>query len=240
MNREYEKLARLRLFLTTEHTCSYLPNRRARNLVADPQTVDSQVATQLARFGFRRSGDHIYRPHCTDCAECLSIRIPVHEFKPNRSQRRNWNRNQDLRVEIARPSFHGQHYRLFLRYLKARHPNGGMDDFLPENYSAIIASAWSQTLLYEFRDDHRLLAVAVVDRLDEGLSSVYTFFEPEETVRGLGTFAILWQIHAAQQAGMRWVYLGYWIQECRKMRYKAGFQPCEIFLAGKWTRHLRT
>jgi arginine-tRNA-protein transferase len=123
---------------------------------------------------------------------------------------------------------------LFVRYLKHRHRHGGMDDYTPESYRSIIASEWSHTVLYETRLGSRLLAVAVVDEIENGLSSVYTYFDPAERGRSLGTFSVLWQIDEAIRRGMAWVYLGYWIQACRKMAYKANFHPHEIFVGGKW------
>ena len=234
MNVRLDPLSVLRLFLTTEHSCSYLPGRRARHLVADPLAVDNSLYSHLITLGFRRSGDHVYRPQCAGCKACLSLRIPVPTFKPNRSQRRIWNKNQDLQVHWLEPCLHAEHYRLFARYLEARHPNGGMDDSSPESYLSFITTGWSDTCLCEFRQDSRLLAVAVTDRVDDGLSAVYTFFDPAVTARSLGTYAILWQIAEARRRGLEWVYLGYWVQECRKMAYKANFRPCQLFIGGKW------
>lgn len=228
------KLHTLRLFLTAEHPCSYLPGRVARNLVADPMAVDDQVYGELVVLGFRRSGDHIYRPHCADCEACLSLRIPVADFRFNRSQRRTWHRNADLEVQERDPWLYWEHYQLFRRYLRARHPNGGMDDTTPDHYLAFVTSCWSDTRLYEFRCDQRLLAVAVVDRVDDGLSAVYTFFDPLEAARGLGTQAVLWQIAEARRLGLTWVYLGYWVRDCRKMGYKDRFRPHQVFSGGQW------
>lgn len=234
MRLNQDRLNDLRLFLTLEHPCNYLPGRSARNLVADLQATDNLTYSQLAQLGFRRSGAHVYRPHCTACRECLSLRIPVSKFQPTRSQQRLWNKNRDLSASTVKAQFKTEHYLLFKRYLKARHFAGGMDDTDPQNYLSFVTSNWSDTLLYEFRLDNRLLAVAVVDRLDDGLSAVYTFFDPDEPRRGLGNYAILWQIGEARRQGLSWVYLGYWIQGCRKMAYKTSFHPHEVFLAGRW------
>lgn len=234
MNARLDSLRSLRLLLSAEHNCSYLPGRPARHLVADPLVVNNQVYSQLATLGFRRSGDHVYRPHCRGCKACLSLRIPVRAFRSNRSQRRTWNRNRDLQVRCLKPVFDFEHYQLFSRYLQARHPGGGMDDSSPESYLSFITAGWSDTLLYEFRRGGRLLAVAIVDRLDNGLSAVYTFFDPTETARGLGTYAILWQLADARRQELEWVYLGYWVQECHKMAYKANFRPHQVFVGGGW------
>ncbi len=234
MGAHQDRLKTLRLFLTVEHTCSYLPRRRACNLVADPLAMDNELYTQLARLGFRRSGEHVYRPHCAGCHECLSLRIPVAGFRPNRSQRRVWSRNADLEVRPLKPQFDLEHYRLYERYLHARHPGGGMDDCSPESYLSFLTSRWSDTRLFEFRHKDRLLAVAVADQLDDSLSAVYTFYEPDESSRSLGTYGVLWQVAKARRLGLAWVYLGYWVRDCAKMAYKDKFRPAEVFLGGRW------
>ena len=224
----------MRLFITTDYPCSYLQGRQARNLVADPEAVDQLTFEQLMLMGFRRSGEHVYRPHCQGCRECLSLRIPVEQFQPNRSQRRLWQRNQDLQVKLMSPGFRLEHYRLFERYVHSRHPHGGMDNTNPDSYLSFISSHWSDTWLWEFSDAEGLRAVAVVDHLKEGLSAVYTFFDPDLPAWSLGNYAILRQIEHAKQHAMRWVYLGYWIQNCQKMNYKAYFKPHEVFYDGEW------
>jgi arginine-tRNA-protein transferase len=225
----------LRLFVTGEYHCSYLPKRWARNLVVDPLAVSNGLYSRLTDQGFRRSGDHLYRPHCMRCSECVSLRVPVATFQPNRIQRRTWRKNRGLRVTGVDCRFEKEHFELFERYLDGRHPNGGMDDMTPDNYLFFIAAHWSHTRLYEFRQDGRLLAVAVSDRLSRGLSAVYTFFDPRQRNRSLGVYAILWQIAEAKRLGLDWVYLGYWIRECEKMSYKVNFKPCEVFKAGVWS-----
>ncbi|HHW78075.1 MAG TPA: arginyltransferase [Xanthomonadaceae bacterium] len=234
MSNPRDSLYDLRMFLTTDYPCGYLPGRLARNLVADPTVTDNRLYTQLAELGFRRSGDHVYRPHCRGCVACRSLRLPVARFQPNRSQRRIWSHNQDLRTQVLDAEFKDEHFELFARYLSARHAGGGMDPASEETYWSFIASRWCPTWLCEFRRDRELLAVAVMDRLDNGLSAVYTFFDPLEVARGLGTYAILWQIAEARRLDLQWVYLGYWIEQCGKMVYKARFKPYEIFVTERW------
>ncbi len=234
MGLRQDRLRTLRLYLTVEHPCGYLDGRAARNVVADPRVMDNGLYAQLARLGFRRSGEHVYRPHCLGCGECLSLRIPAGRFRPNRTQVRTARANADLRVSCRQPGFSQEHYRLFERYLKHRHPNGGMDNPTPESYLSFITARWSDTRLYEFRQEKALLGVAVVDHLEDGLSAVYTFFDPQAGRRSLGTYAILWQIGEAARLGLDWVYLGYWIRHCQKMAYKAGFRPHEVFIDGRW------
>lgn len=224
----------MRLFITTDYPCSYLPGRNARNLVADPSAIDQLSYEQLVLMGFRRSGEHVYRPHCQGCSGCLSLRIPVEQFKPNRNQRRIWKQNQDVQVRIMPPGFRLDHYRLFERYVHGRHPDGGMDNTNPDNYLSFISSRWSDTWLWEFTVQDQLQAVAVVDHLQDGLSAVYTFFDLDSAARSLGTYAILYQIEQARQQGLKWVYLGYWIKNCQKMAYKSNFKPYQIFIEGEW------
>jgi arginine-tRNA-protein transferase len=234
MNARSEQMPAVRLLLTGDYPCGYLPPRMARNLVVDPATVDGPTYNQLARLGFRRSGDYVYRPHCVGCQACLSLRVAAATFQPTRSQRRNWQRNQDLQVYWQAVTFTREHYRLFERYLHRRHPHGGMDNNSPDSYLRFIAADWSDTRLVEFRAGDRLLAVAVVDRLADGLSAVYTFYDLAEPPRGLGTYAILWQLAEARQRGLEWVYLGYWVAGCRRMAYKNKFGPHQVFRAGQW------
>jgi arginine-tRNA-protein transferase len=185
--------------------------------------------------GFRRSGSDVYRPCCYRCQACVSTRIPVESFKPSRSQKRTWNLNQDLSVRVNQDGYREEYTDLYLRYVRSRHAGGGMDDDTPSTFANFILTDWCQTVLIEFWKDERLMAVASTDWLKQGLSSVYTFFDPEEgSERGLGTFALLWQIHWAKELKLPYVYPGYWIKESPKMNYKVRFQPIEGFVNNQW------
>ncbi len=227
------------IYLSHPYPCDYLPNRYAQSLYLPPDTeIDVGRYTTLVANGFRRSGRLIYRPHCPGCRACVPVRIPVARFRPNRSQRRCWRKNRDLTV-IDRPAaFHREHYELYRRYIDARHGDGGMADSSPEDYADFLFCDWCDTHFYEFRRQDTLLAVAVVDVLEDGLSAVYTFFDPNQSERGLGTYAILWEIAAARRMNLRWLYLGYWIAQCGKMAYKNRFQPLEYFRGERWHDHL--
>ncbi len=223
------------LYSTGEHACSYLPERIARTVFVDPRyPIDNRQYGMLVRQGMRRSGTYIYQPGCPTCQACKSLRIPVADFTPSRSQRRCWYKNDDLRVIGRRPEFHDEHFRLYLDYLTRRHPGSGMDDPDPDRYMEFLVAPWSDTVFYEIRCGERLLGVAVTDRIPDGLSAIYTFFDPRERKRGLGIWAVLWQIEHARAAGLPYVYLGYWIAESAKMRYKTDFRPHEIYQDGKW------
>lgn len=228
------------IFLSMPHPCSYLPGKTATTLFIDPRyPLDTDKYSRFTQLGFRRSGDLIYRPHCRDCNACVPVRIPVQRFVASRSQRRTWQRNADVRVVPHAPTFNPRHFDLYLRYQSLRHPGGGMDDSDPQKYVNFLVSRQVRTTFYELSAAGRLLGVAVVDHLRDGLSAVYTFFEPEEHARGLGTYAILWQVEQARAAGLPWVYLGYWIAESRKMSYKSKFRPLELYRHGQWSEMRR-
>src|SRR5688572_4703097 len=223
------------VFLSMPHPCSYLSGRTATTLFIDPRfPLDRQHYGAFTRLGFRRSGDLIYRPHCAECTACVPVRIAVDRFKRSRSQRRTWARNSDVRVSAQPNVFVQEHFDLYVRYQAARHAGGGMDDTDPEKYENFLIGRRMETTFYEMRVDGRLLGVAVVDRLNDGLSAIYTFYDPGEHTRSLGTFAVLWQVEHARSLGLLWVYLGYWIAESGKMSYKTNFQPLEAYRNGQW------
>lgn len=225
------------LYQTQPHDCDYLPREEATTVFVDPRFPKSMpFYDALIQQGFRRSGGQIYRPQCPGCGQCISVRVPVAEFQPRRSQRRCWRKNEDLVTRSQPPRFHPEHYDLFSRYVRQRHPGGGMAEHDPVAYLNFLASDWSRTRFYEFRRDGELLAVAVVDVFATAWSAVYTFYDPDQEDRGLGVYSVLWQIHQAQAQGMEWLYLGYWIRDCRKMRYKNEYQPLEYCLQGRWVR----
>jgi arginine-tRNA-protein transferase len=230
------------LYLSMPHACSYLPGRMSTIMFVDPQSpIDAALYSNFVRHGFRRSGELIYRPYCRNCSACVPVRVPVKDFQPNRAQKRVWRRNQDVIVTARPPLYDPEHFALYRRYQAARHQGSSMDDPDPERYLNFFFSRQTETVFYELhlapdRDNGRLLGVAVVDVLRDGLSAMYTFFEPDEPARGLGVFTILWQIIEAQRLGLSWLYLGYWIEECPKMAYKINYQPLEALDKGKWSR----
>ena len=230
----------LRLFQTGGHACGYWPERSARDLVLDPRDPRlAQVYPQALDWGFRRSGDLVYRPHCAHCRACVAVRIPVAGFTPDRSQRRCLARNAGLATRIVPARRSGEHFQLYQRYLGARHLDGGMDGHGTSEFDQFLVGNWSDTRFLEVREPGdgapgRLLAVAVTDRVGNGLSAVYTFFDPDLPQRGLGTFSILQQIQWAQREGLRQLYLGYWIAGHGKMDYKRRFRPLEAFDGRGW------
>jgi arginine-tRNA-protein transferase len=226
---------RLQFYLTAPYPCSYLPGREARSQVVTPGSqVDTAVFSELARMGFRRSGLYVYRPRCDACSACVPVRVPVADFAPNRSQRRCQARNADL-TRILRPLvFDEAHFQLYGRYQKARHAGGGMDQDDSEQYRGFLLSSRVDCALAEFTLEGRVVMVSLLDRLLDGLSAVYTFYEPDLAPRGLGVFGVLSAIQLARQLGLDYLYLGYWIAESRKMAYKAGYRPLQGYRQGQW------
>ncbi|OEO25604.1 arginyltransferase [Pseudomonas sp. J237] len=229
------ELARLKFYATQPHACSYLPDEQATTLFLDPsQPMDVEVYAELSEMGFRRSGDHLYRPHCQNCVACVPARIPAETFAPNRQQRKILKRNEDIVVTPARPVFNEEYYALYSRYIEQRHADGDMYPPSRDQFSTFLVRSLSFSRFYEFRKDGRLVAIAVTDVLPNGLSAVYTFYDPSEERRSLGRFAILWQINQTQQLGLHALYLGYWIKNCKKMNYKTQYRPIELFINQRW------
>lgn len=229
------ELARLKFYATQPHTCSYLPDEQATTLFLDPsQPMDPGVYADLSELGFRRSGDHLYRPHCQRCNACVPARIPAARFLPNRQQKRILKRNADVTVTAARPRFTEEYFDLYKRYIDQRHADGDMYPPSRDQFSTFLVRDLPFSRFYEFRLGTRLLAVAVTDLLPNGLSAVYTFYEPEQERRSLGRFAILWQITEALRLDLGAVYLGYWIKNCKKMNYKTQYRPIELLINQRW------
>ncbi len=230
-------LSTLKLFATQPHPCSYLDNQEATTLFVDPEAkVDIQLYTQLSQLGFRRSGAHLYRPQCLRCQACISCRIPVNLFKPNRNQKRCWKLNQDVSLQLVSDIRSREHYLLYSKYIEQRHPDGDMYPPSEEQYNAFLTSEWNLTQYIEFRVEGRLIGVSVCDQLGDGLSAVYTFYDPAEEHRSPGKFAILAQIDKARSLGLEFLYLGYWIKECEKMNYKIQYRPLDLLVNRRWMR----
>jgi len=229
-----------RLFQTTEHACGYWPERVARDLVFDPRDPRMQQWYPLALgWGFRRSGDIVYRPHCAQCRACVAVRIPVARFHPDRSQRRCLARNANVDMRVRTAERTDEQLALYRRYLTARHAGGGMDGHGALEFDQFLVGSWSEGRFIELREhaDHghgQLLAVAVTDVVDSAISAVYTFYEPGLEHRSLGTLSILKQIEWARSTGRTHLYLGYWIHGHRKMDYKRRFRPIEGFDGREW------
>jgi len=225
----------LRFFASTPSTCGYLPDRDSVSLFADPDfSMTPALYSHLIAHGFRRSGEFVYRPYCHNCQACVPVRVLVDQFKPKRKHKRILRRNEDIQIKTVKNAFSVEHVELYSRYVHLRHAGGSMDDPDPDRYRGFMYSHWCETDFIEFRLNKKLVALAVTDRVRNGLSAFYTFFDPELEARSLGTFAILSQIEYAQSLGLPYLYLGYRIEDCRKMQYKSEFQPQELWKEDHW------
>jgi arginine-tRNA-protein transferase len=230
-------------YVTAPQTCPYLDGRRERKLFTALQgSGAAELNDKLSKQGFRRSQNVLYRPSCADCSACLSARIRVAEFEPSRSQRRTRARNAHLRREIVSPWATEEQYALFRRYLEMRHADGGMADMDIFEFAAMIEETPIRTRVVEYWDDRpadsgaepELRAVCLTDVLDDGLSMVYSFYDPDRPQDSLGTQLILDHVDIAREAGLPYVYLGYWVPGSTKMGYKAAFAALEIYKNRRW------
>ena len=231
-----------RFFVTAPAPCPYIPGRLERKVFAEIKGSNAGLMTEaLSRIGFRRSQNVVYRPSCDGCAACISVRVAVDDFVPSTSQRRLLKRHADLDVAACAPWSTEEQYDLMRRYLMARHPEGGMAAMDAYDFADMVEQTPVDTVVVEYREPHpdgrgALVGACVTDKQTDGLSMVYSFFDPMGARCGLGTFIILDHIVRAQRAKLPYVYLGYWIAGRPQMDYKTRFAPVERLTSRGWLR----
>ncbi len=227
----------LKFFATQPHECSYLTDQEATTLFMDPDiSLEQPLYSKLADLGFRRSGRHIYRPHCANCNSCIPARIPVRLFSRRRSQRKAWNKNQDLNVSQHKACFTEEYFELYASYINSCHKDGDMYPATKDQFTGFLVDSPELCRFYEFRLEGQLIAVSVVDTLASGFSAIYTFYTPKLPGRSLGKFCILWLINETHNQGLEYFHMGYWIRHCRKMSYKIEYRPIELYVNQRWTQ----
>jgi arginyl-tRNA--protein-N-Asp/Glu arginylyltransferase len=233
-----------RFFVTTPSPCPYLPGKTERKVFTELSGPhSSELNDALGRIGFRRSQSVAYRPSCQNCSACVSIRVVADEFKPNASQRRTLRRHADLEVSACKPWTTEEQFHLLRRYLVSRHPGGGMADMDEFDFADMVEQTPVKSFVIEYREPSvdgrpgKLVAACLTDQQGDGLSMIYSFFDPDHATReGLGTFVILDHIRRASAARLAYVYLGYWVDGSARMQYKTRFRPVERLTAAGWQR----
>ncbi|HQR84006.1 arginyltransferase [Polynucleobacter sp. es-EL-1] len=234
-------LTTLQFYATAPYPCSYLPGKIARSQVATPShLIHADLYGELVNAGFRRSGLYTYRPYCDECRACIATRIPVAQFQANRSQRRSWKKHQGLEIRVLNLGYQEEHYELYQQYQMTRHADDDMDRDDQDQYMQFLLQSRVNSRIVEFRDGPqdthpgKLRMVSMIDILEQGISSVYTFFDTTNPSASYGTYSILWQIRQALELELPYLYLGYYIENSEKMSYKAKFQPIEGLIDDHW------
>lgn len=237
MNAQTGTSKTIKLYRTPEHQCSYRENQLARTVFIEPNThITPKINSELSEVGFRRSGSHIYRPDCKTCKACVPCRIDVKNFQWSSRFKRVWRKNQDLKIAEVGTLDDQESIQLYQNYIASKHRDGDMYPATPEQFQDFIAIRTPSTKFIKIRYHDTLCAVSIVDYLENGLSAVYTYYDTSLASRSLGYLAILYQIKRAESLNLSYVFLGYWIKQCKKMSYKTDFRPIELLVSNRWLK----
>lgn len=226
---------KINFFASAPEPCSYLDNKKSISAFANPYIdMDMQTYNTLIEHGFRRSGGYVYRPHCNNCQACVSVRVPTKNYQFSKSEKRLLKKNSNISVQCVHDKFKMEHFDLYKRYLKSRHSDSSMSNPSKSDYHRFLICDWSETQFIEYRLNKVLIGVAVTDLVEDGLSALYTFYDPDHANKSIGHFSVLQQIKLAQERHLNYLYLGYWIENCQKMAYKKRYKPLEVFIDEHW------
>ena len=232
---EKKVLEEIQFYVTTKYSCGYIDGQDAQSIVATPyKVVNSQIFNSLITKGFRRSGQYVYKPNCTDCSACIPIRLLASNFNPSRSQKRVKKYLDNLSVKLLPLTFDEEHYNLYVDYQNKRHPNSSESEDDTSDYNDFLVRSNVNSKLVEFRLNNQLKIVSIIDIIDDGISAVYTFYDCSDKKLSLGTISIIWLLEFCKKENLSFLYLGYWIYESQKMKYKINFKPYELMIKGVW------
>ena len=230
---------KIQFYTTTEYNCSYIDKMDAQSLVVTPyKSIDQNIFQDLIVKGFRRSGQYVYKPNCKSCTACIPIRLSVQKFLFSKTQKRVYKKHAHLRTQEAPLAFKQEHFNLYLKYQNKRHSYIKNEQNDLSDYNDFLIKSNVKSKLIEFWDGNLLKVVSIVDVLSDGISAVYTFFDPDDEKVSYGTYSIIWLINWCKTQQLEYMYLGYWIGECTKMKYKTNFKPYELYIKGYWQENI--
>ena len=230
---------KIQFYTTTEYNCSYIDKMDAQSLVLTPRrSINQNIFQDLIQKGFRRSGQYIYKPNCKSCSACIPIRLAVQKFLSTRTQRKTYKKHAYLIVQETPLIFNQEHFNLYLKYQNNRHSFIKNDKSDLDDFKDFLIKSNVRSKLFEFWDGDLLKIVSIVDIMNDGISAVYTFFDPDDEKVSYGTYSIIWLINWCKTQQLKYMYLGYWIGECTKMKYKTNFKPYELYIKGYWQENI--
>ena len=226
---------KIQFYTTTTYTCSYIDKMDAQSLVATPyKFINQNIFQDLIGKGFRRSGQYIYKPNCKSCTACIPIRLVAKKFTSSKSQKRIYRKHNHLEVRETPLIFKKEHFDLYLKYQNKRHSFIKNDRDQLSDYNEFLIKSNVKSKIFEFWNGDLLKIISIVDYMSDGISAVYTFFDPDDVKVSYGTYSIIWLINWCKTQQLKYIYLGYWIGDCNKMKYKTNFKPYELYIKGYW------